>query len=65
MGGRLGRAFVTLHVKNLLTVWVDWLSLSLVLVLIIDSIFVVRLLGVSPQSPYTDRMIENVGVIPG
>ena len=25
MGGRLGRAFVTLHVKNLSTVWVDWL----------------------------------------
>lgn len=25
MGERLGRALVTLHVKNLSTVWVDWL----------------------------------------
>jgi len=25
MGDRLGRALVTLHVKNLSTVWVDWL----------------------------------------
>ena len=25
MGERLGRALVTLHVKNLATVWVDWL----------------------------------------
>jgi STE24 endopeptidase len=25
MGARLGRALVTLHVKNLSTVWVDWL----------------------------------------
>jgi STE24 endopeptidase len=26
MGDRLGRALVTLHVKNLSSVWVDWLS---------------------------------------
>lgn len=25
MGERLGRALITLHVKNLSTVWVDWL----------------------------------------
>lgn len=25
MGDRLGRALITLHVKNLSTVWVDWL----------------------------------------
>ncbi|THH00955.1 hypothetical protein EW145_g7007 [Phellinidium pouzarii] len=25
MGARLGRALTTLHVKNLSTVWVDWL----------------------------------------
>lgn len=25
MGERLGQALVTLHVKNLSTVWVDWL----------------------------------------
>ena len=25
MGDRLGRALVALHVKNLSTVWVDWL----------------------------------------
>ena len=25
MGARLGRALVQLHVKNLSTVWVDWL----------------------------------------
>jgi STE24 endopeptidase len=25
MGDRLGRALVTLHVKNLSSVWVDWL----------------------------------------
>ena len=25
MGPRLGRALITLHVKNLSTVWVDWL----------------------------------------
>lgn len=25
MGPRLGRALTTLHVKNLSTVWVDWL----------------------------------------
>lgn len=25
MGERLGRALVALHVKNLSTVWVDWL----------------------------------------
>lgn len=25
MGDRLGKALVTLHVKNLSTVWVDWL----------------------------------------
>ena len=25
MGDRLGTALVTLHVKNLSTVWVDWL----------------------------------------
>jgi|SRR5712671_272590 len=24
MGNRLGRALITLHVKNLSTVWVDW-----------------------------------------
>ena len=40
--------------------------MSLVLVLvIIDSIFVVQLLGVSPQSPYTDRTVEGIGVVPG
>ena len=42
------------------------LAVSLVLVLvIIDSIFVVQLLGVSPQSPYTDRTVEGIGVVPG
>lgn len=25
MGERLGKALITLHVKNLSTVWVDWL----------------------------------------
>jgi STE24 endopeptidase len=25
MGDRLGRALITLHAKNLSTVWVDWL----------------------------------------
>ena len=25
IGDRLGRALITLHVKNLSTVWVDWL----------------------------------------
>ncbi len=25
VGDRLGRALITLHVKNLSTVWVDWL----------------------------------------
>ena len=25
MGDRLGRALITLHVKNLSTVWVDWM----------------------------------------
>lgn len=25
MGDRLGKALVTLHVKNLSTVWVDWM----------------------------------------
>jgi STE24 endopeptidase len=25
MGGRLGKALITLHVKNLSTVWVDWM----------------------------------------
>lgn len=25
MGDRLGKALITLHVKNLSTVWVDWL----------------------------------------
>jgi STE24 endopeptidase len=25
MGDRLGRALISLHVKNLSTVWVDWL----------------------------------------
>ncbi len=25
LGGRLGNALITLHVKNLSTVWVDWL----------------------------------------
>lgn len=25
MGERLGRALITLHVKNLSTVWVDWM----------------------------------------
>ena len=40
--------------------------MSLVLILvIIDSIFIVQLLGVSPQSPYADRTIESVGVVPG
>jgi len=29
MGDRLGRALITLHVKNLSTVWVDWLYVSL------------------------------------
>ena len=39
--------------------------MSLVLILvIIDSSFVVQLLGVSPRSPYTDRTVEGVGVIP-
>jgi len=28
MGERLGRALVALHVKNLSTVWVDWLYVS-------------------------------------
>ena len=28
MGERLGRALITLHVKNLSTVWVDWLCVS-------------------------------------
>ena len=29
MGDRLGRALIQLHVKNLSTVWVDWLYVSL------------------------------------
>lgn len=28
IGDRLGRALITLHVKNLSTVWVDWLYIS-------------------------------------
>lgn len=28
MGDRLGRALTTLHVKNLSTVWVDWLCVT-------------------------------------
>ena len=28
MGDRLGRALITLHVKNLSTVWVDWLFVT-------------------------------------
>jgi STE24 endopeptidase len=28
MGSRLGRALITLHVKNLSTVWVDWLYVA-------------------------------------
>jgi STE24 endopeptidase len=28
MGDRLGRALITLHVKNLSTVWVDWMCVS-------------------------------------
>ena len=39
--------------------------MSLVLVLVItDSILVVQLLGVSLQSPYADRTVEGVGVVP-
>ena len=29
MGDRLGRALTDLHVKNLSTVWVDWMCVSL------------------------------------
>ena len=48
MGDRLGRTLVTLHVKNLSTIWLE-LAVSLALVLVItDSIFVVQLLGISP-----------------
>jgi STE24 endopeptidase len=32
MGDRLGRALVQLHVKNLSTVWVDWLYVSVLCV---------------------------------
>jgi STE24 endopeptidase len=28
MGERLGRALITIHVKNLSTVWVDWLYVA-------------------------------------
>ena len=41
------------------------LTVSLVFVLdIIDSIFVVQLLGVSPQSSDADRTVEGSGVVP-
>jgi len=46
MGDRLGRALIALHVKNLSTVWVDWLYVSLLLKRLFFS-FVIQLIEIS------------------
>jgi hypothetical protein len=64
MGDRLGRALVQLHVKNLSTVWVDWLSVLIrrfyVLLCLFISFFP-QILSLSSFTSYPDRAPSRFG----
>jgi len=56
MGDRLGRALITLHVKNLSTVWVDWLYVFPLdsLEVFVDRLAPSQILGLPSLASYLD-----------
>lgn len=55
MGDRLGRALVALHVKNLSTVWVDWLYVYFFeRETVNNDIFCLQVFCLPPLAPYAN-----------
>lgn len=67
MGERLGRALITLHVKNLSTVWVDWLCVFSFFtnLLVLTHLDILQVFGLSSLTSHSHRTIEGSRSFPG
>ena len=68
MGDRLGRALIALHVKNLSTVWVDWMYVPFFLLLCFYRLtwggVSEKVLCIPPFSSYLDGAFKRIGDFP-
>ena len=71
MGDRLGRALIALHVKNLSTVWVDWMYVLVSFKTFVRAqltcgfiFFLEKVLGIPPFSSYLDGAFKRIGNLP-
>ena len=66
MGERLGRALITLHVKNLSTVWVDWLYVLAALFFVTHVLtHRCQVLGIPPFASDTHGTTQGTGGLQG
>jgi Zn-dependent protease with chaperone function len=66
MGDRLGRALITLHVKNLSTVWVDWMCVVFSFLLLCRGLTVFsKVFGVPPFASDTHGATQGAGGVQG
>lgn len=63
LSDRLGKALIAIHVKNLSTVWVDWLCVDIFLLVarckLIILLLMLQILCLSPLSPNPHREAQS------